>query len=936
MLVQPHPNIQQGSCSRSMSISMDDSIYTQIQPIVQKMTVVNKHQLQVRKPSNAAQEMIRSPLTISVTPQIASERQPQSEMKDLLLIKEEPSNKEHSVQISDRCKRNHRTQMKSLSQESILIDEKPLHSYSDVQWSGLMSLKTVSVHSPLQQHLICDKAADLCQNNSNGKRFQPKKQNRYYHASNAAYCFYICFFMSQMLINLHESFQKQNAYQILLIVFQVIYILNQILFEQYDDGDIINNTEQLIQMYLKRQSILDLMTLIPVIFALSSERCHFIQLLHIVRLWKLRQLMKELEQLYGRVFKYLYYLMEFHFAQFIALSILQYNHERRINFYNEFIVLIYRSDDSNAITYFIRMLILIYYCFCIFRLTIKDNAELLNKLQLRCCTRQQINTYMNKLNQQKPVDLNFLSQLPQTFVDEVKSQRYLHLLQNMPIFKSSFSENTLKQICSLIQEYTYIPNQVVLMQQTSNQHLFMILSGSVQISQRKEGSSNQDFKIKVLGKNSFFNNQAFFKNAYSNINATSIGYSQIAQLDLDQFLECIKSHYQERQKYKMMVDQIVLYEIYSLCQICCYACGKFHDIDECDRVHYVAKKSKLVEYIQSNDLQIRRNYLRSKGRQKQKRLKSNILKIEEAALHYQQQNFESDITDDNKLYQDEVISIQQAYMGEMSHRLTERQNSFQQSQQTQRRGSQCSMRESLHSVQQQQQQPQQQQHQLMDIPNISPVQYVQQPQSGMSHSSFGQLFKDVSVNRKNINGSSDKNSSGNVFSLPYSSNGSKNTVNNIISIQEKDELFNIQMKRLMLQDSVYYHQKRIQNQVDNCSQNTVSKYQKYHTTQPQQQQAQAIRSDRKSNSCISESEIGDHQLQQQQDLQPSRYGIQSSKFTGETAKQFLKNPLEMPNLEFYQSFENSRQFSDYFPKYNVDQTIQCYKNYQQARSSAYK
>lgn len=47
----------------------------------------------------------------------------------------------------------------------------------------------------------------------------------------------------------------------------------------------------------------------------------------------------------------------------------------------------------------------------------------------------------------------------------------------------------------------------------------------------------------------------------------------------------------------------------------------------------------------------------------------------------------------------------------------------------------------------------------------------------MSHSSYGQLLKDVSVNRKNNFNGSDKNSSGNLFSLPISSNGSKTIPN---------------------------------------------------------------------------------------------------------------------------------------------------------------
>lgn len=47
----------------------------------------------------------------------------------------------------------------------------------------------------------------------------------------------------------------------------------------------------------------------------------------------------------------------------------------------------------------------------------------------------------------------------------------------------------------------------------------------------------------------------------------------------------------------------------------------------------------------------------------------------------------------------------------------------------------------------------------------------------------------------------------------------------------------------------------------------------------------------------------------------------------------MQNPLDIPNLEFHQSFERSNQFSDYFPQQNVDQAIESYKQYQASRSS---
>ncbi|CAD8127581.1 unnamed protein product [Paramecium sonneborni] len=925
--MQPHLNGQQGSSSRSMSISMDDSINMQIQPIVQKMTVVNQHQLQVRKPSNQAQDMLRSPPTSSVTPQLAPEKPPQNDLKDLLLINEEPSIKEQSMQITPEPQKQHKKTKNNVSNVEIVIDEKPQNSYSNVQWSRLASSKTSVTNPSFQLDFVQDKAAEFSLYKSSEKWLRPRKQNVYYYVSNGIYSCYLCFFITIMLVDIEDGIYKEPIFQVIHMVFWLIDILNQILYMQYGNGQEVQILEVLISRYCKNQLIYDVISLVPVILCLLQERIGVIQLLHIVSIRKIRRNLFELENVIGKWAQYIYYMIELHLIQFIGLCIIELESEQDINYFDEFIVLFYRSESANVITYMIRFGILIYYLYWIERLSRRERWRV-RESSIENDTRLKINSYLRKLKSEKKGDLDYLELLPQQYVDDFKYQRYKKLLWSIPIFKTSFSESTLREICSLVQEQSYNPNQRILVQETSNQQLYLILSGEVKISQRREGGQEgREFKLKVLNKGEMFNNKAFFKNCYSNINASSIGYSQIGQLDLERFQECIKHHYQERQKYKMMQDQIVMQEFNSLCLMRCYACGKFHDIDECDHVHYVAKKSFLVQYIQSNEVQ-GRNGQRRKIRSKEKRTKSQMLRIEENALLYQQLNIESDISEDHR-HQDEMISIQQQhYLREVTNPYSERQNSLQQSQQTPHMPSQQSLRESIQS----QQQPG---HQLMDIPNISPVQYVQQPPSGISHSSYAQLLKDASVNRKNFNGSSDKNSSGNVFSLPYSSNGSKTNPNN--NPKEKEELISIQLKKAKLQDSVYYHQKRYQNQIESEIQHTPSKYQKCHTTAPQQQQTKAQRSDRKSNSCISESDKGEYQVQQQQQEKPtSKYAIASSKFTGETAKQFMRNPLEMPNIEFYQSFEKSNQFSDYFPSYNVDQAIESYKQYQQSRSSAHK
>ncbi|CAK59772.1 unnamed protein product (macronuclear) [Paramecium tetraurelia] len=124
-------------------------------------------------------------------------------------------------------------------------------------------------------------------------------------------------------------------------------------------------------------------------------------------------------------------------------------------------------------------------------------------------------------------------------------------------------------------------------------------------------------------------------------------------------------------------------------------------------------------------------------------------------------------------------------------------------------------------------------------------------------------------------------------------------------------------------DSFMVHQKRYQEKrqshVTKVERDLSPSIIKYATIQDKRSQ--------KSKSIISE-DHGNGILQSSDHRQFSKYGIQSSKFTNETAKQFQNNPFDMPLYDLNQSIDNNHSYSDYYPRNNIDQALFSYKQYQ--------
>lgn len=80
--------------------------------------------------------------------------------------------------------------------------------------------------------------------------------------------------------------------------------------------------------------------------------------------------------MFGKYILILYYLIEFHMISFISLTIIVIIEDVEINYFNEYLVVLYKSEESNILTYIIKILVICYYIFCIKRFFDTDIEEI--------------------------------------------------------------------------------------------------------------------------------------------------------------------------------------------------------------------------------------------------------------------------------------------------------------------------------------------------------------------------------------------------------------------------------------------------------------------------------------------------------------------------------------------------------------------------------
>ncbi|CAD8109711.1 unnamed protein product [Paramecium sonneborni] len=352
----------------------------------------------------------------------------------------------------------------------------------------------------------------------------------------------------------------------------------------------------------------DVLTMLPFFAFLLDlgEAQKIFYMLYLIRIYKITDFIQNLN-FYSNQYDQLFVIMttiQIHFATFITQTIIYMFAEQQQDYTNYiqniFVVLFFNPNIIKRyyfIIYLIRILLLIFYFVKIRQIINYQSLPLDHYINYAPKTLKSIINYQQE-NRKTKFDIK---SLPIYLQQKMKREKYLKILQSIPIFKKSFSNQTLLNLCEIIVEDILKPNKVV----KQKECLHFLLEGQIGIVQKCQ-QSQKEFKLaKIQNPFQIFNNIAFFKNQLQGIEFKSIGYTKIATLDQNQFQNLIRQCPQEFQKYRMLIDTLLIENKSYLINIQCFSCFKEHDITECPVVNYKPNKNQVIQNLIQNKEQTR-------------------------------------------------------------------------------------------------------------------------------------------------------------------------------------------------------------------------------------------------------------------------------------------------------------------------------------------
>ncbi|EAR98365.2 cation channel family protein (macronuclear) [Tetrahymena thermophila SB210] len=263
---------------------------------------------------------------------------------------------------------------------------------------------------------------------------------------------------------------------------------------------------------------------------------------------------------------------------------------------------------------------------------------------------------MNKDGQENLKHLN--SYLKQEIQKDIKTKAFSKTKQ---IFQCiSRNPKFLDRVVSIIKEQQYGPEELInLPNQNCNPSLHIIQYGEVEIF-IKSRESNLPFKtIQFLKAGSVFGQQEFFTNNQINyLQARSVGISYISFIQLQDFESILDQFPEEKEKFFMIRDQVLINKQNFLIQDSCISCkSDNHNLQNCPYIFYFPiindgkKIQQIVNQINNQD----QSLFKQQFRQRQKVNVFKNLNLLQSQINQYQVN------------QDEFINIFYGQLDEQDH-----------------------------------------------------------------------------------------------------------------------------------------------------------------------------------------------------------------------------------------------------------------------------
>ncbi|KAM3132822.1 hypothetical protein pb186bvf_015127 [Paramecium bursaria] len=446
------------------------------------------------------------------------------------------------------------------------------------------------------------------------------------------------------------------------IIMYIMEIVLNFMTGYYEHGTLIMNPMQIIRNYTKKQLLFDCVVCFPFILRIfmTDGLPEIFEIILILKLNRLIQLADNIEeQLYLRqrystqvdvsrlLIQFLFIAHLFACAWHYLAIIEDYNgiqntwltqqEDPNDPWYQRYVTSIYWSSittltigygDIHPITYYEKIFVIIVAVISsvVFGYTIANIGQIFSQLNENRKQQRYVMSLVSSYVQQRQVSKNLaikvkkfyeylikleqskesdgeqiMNKLSPSLKRELNIDIYQKYLLNSKLFKVTFSKEFIEQVCQLMQERQYTPEENIFVSHQILNEIYFIIKGEVSLSIESGKNDKIIFldsqvnkeSIKTIKKNGVIGERFFITGENTEYSAKTTQFTKIAYINKQNFLELLHKYPEELQRFQESQNKMMMNERIKIQG--CELCYQNHKLSKCPFVFYQPNMRKLIK-----------------------------------------------------------------------------------------------------------------------------------------------------------------------------------------------------------------------------------------------------------------------------------------------------------------------------------------------------
>ncbi|KAL4462758.1 hypothetical protein ABPG72_015013 [Tetrahymena utriculariae] len=180
--------------------------------------------------------------------------------------------------------------------------------------------------------------------------------------------------------------------------------------------------------------------------------------------------------------------------------------------------------------------------------------------------------------------------------NELASEMYIKILNDQKVFRLNFSQNFIADLSLKMKEKRLGPEELIFQERDYLDRLYFLIKGQVELFVNvRDSDNNLTTSVNILSKGRLLGQAAFFTQLPCSTGARCINVTSLIFITRDDFIDVIRKHSKDYEKFCMLRDNIQVNHISRGLGTKCHLCGSFnHSFQSCHLVRYTPMKEKVI------------------------------------------------------------------------------------------------------------------------------------------------------------------------------------------------------------------------------------------------------------------------------------------------------------------------------------------------------